>query len=694
MKKRYTFLLLLWLALANSKPSRRQHPHYIFWKHNPLFPLDNLWAKLIPSPAEINPYYMSPHIPQEPPNYFNMYSHFPESTQPEKAETTSTKNDDMLIDSLNSALEKLYQLLPSELTTVKTANGEEYATYNHQNTVHPEILAESVNKAIDTLTEVLSKVPKKHPPSVENLIIDHVVPDPELSQTMSLSVETAIQKLDELFKELPEQLKSNPTPNHQQTADQMLQNVITASNVQLVVRPSASSGVQSVSSSVSASTESSLSLFTSKIEEFLSKISTTKTIEETPEATTVKVDKTSITTTTPTPPIRTVEEEFTSPVLITEKTVVTTQDSLLSTSATVMESTQSAVTTFQPSEETTTDPSLIDVRIGVRSRSDADAILFPDDNDEIIADTLAPSNIHDLNIPSRFRETTSSSTTPRPLNLQYEPIAPNPHPALPAQNPLLVVSNNLEDYLLGNRFQDTTTRKPQQNTPITLEYKPMRPFHAGSVTYPSPIISSGTPWPASSTERYSHELADRFQQTITTPPPTQNLQQNTPISLEYKPMRPFFAGPVMNPQPIIPPGTQWPASSTEIYPATDLADRFQQQTTSTTKKPQENTPISLEYKPSRPFFAPDPIVYPGPIIPPGTPWPASSTEHYPQTTFMNDLENRFEEKTTSHPKQNANTPLVLDYKPTRSPFLPDPWVYPSPIIPSGTPWPASSTERL
>lgn len=712
MHKLHTFLFFLWLASVNSEPSRRHHPHYIFWKQNPIFPLDNLWTKLIPSSPEINPYYISPHIPQEPPNYFNIYSHFPESSQSEKEDTAVTTNEDILIDSLNSALVKLNQLLPPEMTTtVGTSSGEEYTNYKH--TVHPEILAQSLNKAIDTLTEVLSKVPKKHPPSVENLIVNPVDPilptsmeeqvfdASDLYQQMTYSVESAIQKLDELFKELPEELKNNPAPDHNiQNADQTLKNIITGSNVQLVQLPSESSGVQPYSNSVSASTESSLSLFTSKIQEFLSKITTTKTIEEatknSTDASTVQEGKEetkeSIPATTPTPAIKTAEEEFTSAVITTDPSV--TED-YLSTTATVLvsESTNEIpITTSKPAEEVVTYSSPIDVRIGLRTNIDSDAIFFPDDEDEKVPDKLAASNIHDISIPSRFGETASSSTTAKPLNLQYQPTAPNPYPALPEQNPLLVVSNNAEDYL-GNRFGDTTTTS---NNTISLEYKPMRPFFAGPVTYPQAIIPPGTQWPASSTARYpANELADRFQQTTTTPPPrtTQKPQQNTPISLEYKPMRPFFAGPVMYPEPIIPPGTPWPASSTETSTIHDLVDRFQQQTTITTRKPHANTPISLEYKPSRPFYAPNPIVYPSPIIPSGTPWPASSSERYQQTASNNDLGNRFQ-STTTPPKQNTNTPIVLEYKPTRSPFLPDPWVYPSPIIPSGTPWPASSTERL
>ncbi|KAF5291413.1 hypothetical protein FQR65_LT01724 [Abscondita terminalis] len=136
------------------------------------------------------------------------------------------------------------------------------------------------------------------------------------------------------------------------------------------------------------------------------------------------------------------------------------------------------------------------------------------------------------------------------------------------------------------------------------------------------------------------------------------------------------------------------------------------------KKFQEvnDTKIVLEYKPTRPSYLPEPSTIPQ-LIPPGKPWPASPEEYATKSTLSPHLINRFPELTssttsskssmhtktttattstttsTATPTRHAtiSTRIVLEYKPQRPWYLPEPITI-GQLIPPGTPWPASPEE--
>jgi hypothetical protein len=123
---------------------------------------------------------------------------------------------------------------------------------------------------------------------------------------------------------------------------------------------------------------------------------------------------------------------------------------------------------------------------------------------------------------------------------------------------------------------------------------------------------------------------------------------------------------------------------------------------------QKQTPINLEYKPTRPFYHPNPGNTVGQIIPPGKPWPSSPQDYqnFTQNGQSIDLINRIKEddlSTTNKPVSSAKpkptsssiqeqTPISLEYQPNRPSFHPNPGSTLGQIVPPGKPWPSNAED--
>ncbi|KAF5270652.1 hypothetical protein FQA39_LY01390 [Lamprigera yunnana] len=161
--------------------------------------------------------------------------------------------------------------------------------------------------------------------------------------------------------------------------------------------------------------------------------------------------------------------------------------------------------------------------------------------------------------------------------------------------------------------------------------------------------------------------------------------ENASNVLQYKPITSFYHPEPFTLAQIVPAGSSWPNSvegyqTTLQQPITTVKPNLQNKFDSET-----NTKVVLEYKPTRPSFLPEPSTI-AQVIPPGTPWPSSLDEYSTKlsdTTMRPILQNKFDNDTA--------TKLVLDYKPTRPSFLPEPSTI-AQVIPPGTPWPASPDE--
>ncbi|GLV42917.1 hypothetical protein CBL_20473 [Carabus blaptoides fortunei] len=265
-----------------------------------------------------------------------------------------------------------------------------------------------------------------------------------------------------------------------------------------------------------------------------------------------------------------------------------------------------------------------------------------------------------------------SSTTM--IDLEYKPTRPTFIPG-----PVVYPQPAIKPETSKPFAEEAATSKPSSTTIIDLEYKPTRPtFIPGPVIYPQPAIKPETSKPLGEEDATSKPSLTTLKPSLT-----------TIIDLEYKPTRPpFIPGPVVYPQPAIKPETSKPLAEEDA-----------------TSKPSSTIVVNLEYKPTRPTFIPDPVVYPQPAI--NT---SSSVIHSSGSTFST-LSDKFATSlltNTASPSGNNeittkriittrkpvySTPISLEYKPTRPPYVPNPIFYPKPAIPPGTPWPAYSTTK-
>ncbi|KAJ3645700.1 hypothetical protein Zmor_023340 [Zophobas morio] len=264
---------------------------------------------------------------------------------------------------------------------------------------------------------------------------------------------------------------------------------------------------------------------------------------------------------------------------------------------------------------------------------------------------------------------------------------------------------------------------------ISLEYKPMRPFYhpRPSGTHPSQIVPSGQPWPdnANANQNFNQvpTIADRTKETQSenketslsgsssgflwpetedseeeiTKPPTQTSTTTRKITLEYQPTRPpHHPKPGNNLQPIVPPSKPWPAGPdgylTTLAPT--IVDRIKEDSLQTsTPTSQTQTPINLGYKPTRPFYHPNPGNHINQIVPPGQPWPSSPEgyQNFSQVGNSPNLVNRIQEtSSTSTTTKSPQETISLEYQPNRPSFHPNPGNNINQIVPPGQPWPSSA----
>ncbi|XP_044253647.1 uncharacterized protein LOC123004438 [Tribolium madens] len=161
------------------------------------------------------------------------------------------------------------------------------------------------------------------------------------------------------------------------------------------------------------------------------------------------------------------------------------------------------------------------------------------------------------------------------------------------------------------------------------------------------------------------------------------------INLEYKPVRPFY-----HPKPgttlgqIVPPGKPWPdkPEDQQNVTQTPVLENKIKETTIPTTPPKPG--VTLDYKPSRPPFHPNPGSTLGQIVPPGQPWPnkPDGYQNFSQLMPGINLENKMKD-TVSTTEQPGTTIFSLEYKPNRPPHHPNPGSILGQIIPPGQPWP-------
>ncbi|KAB0793070.1 hypothetical protein PPYR_12690 [Photinus pyralis] len=261
---------------------------------------------------------------------------------------------------------------------------------------------------------------------------------------------------------------------------------------------------------------------------------------------------------------------------------------------------------------------------------------------------------------------------------------------------ILVLCNASQTASVRNT-NDTDTAAKDVRPLTVLEYKPISSFHHPEPFTLGQLVSAGTPWPDSANTTHkpppsgaevkpTTDLGNQSSTTssaaisstdYTTPSASSvenrfgeevnNLSGGKPaIVLGYKPSRPPYVPDPVTIGQLIPAGTPWP-DSPEGYQTTIKPDGVNNATVK---------PITvLEYKPTRPSFLPEPSTI-AQLVPSGTPWPASAN-----TTLKPQPSSQSEDELQS-------PATVLEYKPTRPSFLPEP-VTIGQLIPSGTPWPDS-----
>jgi hypothetical protein len=353
------------------------------------------------------------------------------------------------------------------------------------------------------------------------------------------------------------------------------------------------------------------------------------------------------------------------------------------------------------------------------------------------------------------RATATTLQKQTPINLEYKPTRPFYHPnpgntvgqIIPPGKPWPSSPQDYQNFTqngqsidLINRIKEddlSTTNKPvssakpkptsssiQEQTPISLEYQPNRPsFHPNPGSTLGQIVPPGKPWP-SNAEDYQNfsqtapavSLEDRIKEsnisttnrpissTVISPTPSPTKQQN----LEYQPNRPsYHPNPGNTIGQIVPPGKPWPSNAedyknfSQTAPPVNLEDRIKE-TSSTANQPtlsptKHQTPISLEYKPNRPFYHPNPGNTVGQVVPPGKPWPGNVEDYqnFSQPAPVTNLEDRIKEPgaSTNRPSSSievASTPVNLEYKPSRPSHHPNPGSTLGQIVPPGKPWPNST----
>jgi hypothetical protein len=331
------------------------------------------------------------------------------------------------------------------------------------------------------------------------------------------------------------------------------------------------------------------------------------------------------------------------------------------------------------------------------------------------------------------RATATTIQKQTPINLEYKPTRPFYHPnpgntvgqIIPPGKPWPSSPQDYQNFTqngqsidLINRIKEddlSTTNKPvssakpkptsssiQEQTPISLEYQPNRPsFHPNPGSTLGQIVPPGKPWP-SNAEDYQNfsqtapavSLEDRIKESniSTTNRPISPTKQQSSTSLEYQPNRPsYHPNPGNTIGQIVPPGKPWPSNAedyknfSQTAAPVNLEDRIKE-TSSTANQPtlsptKHQTPISLEYKPNRPFYHPNPGNTVGQVVPPGKPWPGNVEDYqnFSQPAPVTNLEDRIKEPgaSTNRPSSSievASTPVNLEYKPS----------------PPGKPWPNST----
>ncbi|KYB26147.1 mucin-2 isoform X2 [Tribolium castaneum] len=305
------------------------------------------------------------------------------------------------------------------------------------------------------------------------------------------------------------------------------------------------------------------------------------------------------------------------------------------------------------------------------------------------------------------------------INLEYKPVRPFYHPKpgstlgqiVPPGKPW---PDNAQNVSLEDRFKETTstsstpdynkpgdgeqTFQPTPSTGVTLDYKPSRPpFHPNPGSTLGQVVPPGQPWPDKpdgyhnfSQSKPGITLENKMKDTVA----TTEQPGTTVFSLEYKPNRPpHHPNPGSILGQIVPPGQPWPDKpegyqnfsqlSPELSTSTITLENKIQDAATTSNKPS----ISLEYQPNRPSFHPSPGTVLGQIIPPGQPWPdkpENFTQSLPESsTSTINLENKIQETVTTTNKPNTS----LENQPNRPTFQPSPGTILGQIIPPGQPWP-------
>lgn len=309
---------------------------------------------------------------------------------------------------------------------------------------------------------------------------------------------------------------------------------------------------------------------------------------------------------------------------------------------------------------------------------------------------------------------------------------------------VILVLCNASQAVSVRSTNDTDTPANDVRPLTVLEYKPISSFHHPEPFTLGQLVSAGTPWPDSAkTTGKPPPLESKIKPTTdlgnqsSTSSPVSSTAYTTPsasgvenrfgeevnhsggkpvIVLGYKPTRPPYVPDPVTIGQLIPSGKPWPDSpegyQTNVNPIPPNIQVFMPSVPPASESEPQSPAIVLEYKPTRPSYIPEPVTI-GQLIPAGTPWP-DSPEGYQTTIKLAEVNNAttnvkpstvLEHKPTRpsflpepstiaqlkpqpSEDEHQSPATVLQYKPTRPSYLPEP-VTIGQLIPSGTPWPDS-----
>ncbi|KAK4874102.1 hypothetical protein RN001_013462 [Aquatica leii] len=243
-----------------------------------------------------------------------------------------------------------------------------------------------------------------------------------------------------------------------------------------------------------------------------------------------------------------------------------------------------------------------------------------------------------------------------------------------------------EPITLANRVEK------QNEVKLVLGYKPTRPSYLPEpITVPQ-LIPPGTPWPAAPEDYVTkHNKTQVIVESITLTNRIDESKKET--KLEYKPTRPSFLPEPSTVQQLIPTGKPWPSALPENYITKNNKTQvtLESITLANRIEGKNETNLILEYKPTRPSFLPE-LSTVQQLIPPGKPWPASPEDY--NIGKNNKTQVVLESVTLANRiDENESDKVVLENKPTRPSFIPEPSTVQQLISP-GKPWPASHEEHV